>query len=271
MSGGRAVQRVSQAHVDWLLDRLSDRDRQIVTAVARVRLLTGQQIERLGFAEFAGRSRSVVRWRVLKRLVDWRVLLPLERRIGGAAKGSAGMAYALDTAGLALVRSWDYVPDDVPARRPGLPGERFVRHVLAVSELYVQFVEVARVGGVVLDAFQAEPAAWVSDGLGGWLKPDAFLSLSLGDVSDDWSIEIDLATEHLPTLRRKIDRYLDFHQRGQLGPNGVMPRVLFVVPDEQRQNAIQMMLDRLPTPANTLVHVVMASEAVRYVVEVLRE
>ena len=264
MSGGPDVQRVRQTHVDWLLDRLSDRDWQIVRAVARVRVMTGAQLERLVFVDLVGRSRSVVRWRVLKRLVDWRVLMMLPRRVGG--RGSSSAAYVLDTAGQTLVRLGDVRP-----RRPGEPGERFLRHVLAVSELYVQFVATARGGGFELTDYQAEPLAWMPDGFGGWLKPDAFVSLAQGDVADDWFIEIDLATEHLPTLKRKVETYLDFFQRGQLGPNGVMPRVLFVVPDQQRQEAIRAILDRLPVTANSLVHVVTASEAVRYLVQVLRE
>lgn len=269
MSGGRPVQRVRQQHVDWLLDRLSDRDWLILESVTRTRLLTGQQLERLAFPDLVGRSRSVVRWRVLKRLTDWRVLVMLPRRVGG--QGSSPAAYALDTAGKALVRLRHDAPSTEQPRRPGLPGERFVRHVLATSELYVQLVEVSRRGNFTLDGFRAEPAAWVPDGLGGWLKPDAFVSVSMGDVVDDWFIEIDLATEHMSTLRRKTETYLDFYQRGHLGLHGVMPRVLFVVPDDRRREAVQVMLERLPVVANTLVRVVVAGEAVRYVEQVLRE
>lgn len=274
MSGATSrPQRVRQRHIDWLTDRLSSRDWQIVDCLATSRLLTGSQLERLCFADLAGRSRSVVRWRVLKRLVDWRVLAPLGRRIGGAARGSAGTAYALDSAGQALVRLRAAEHGDEPQtpRRPGMPGERFLRHVLMVSELYVQLVEAARGGGVQLDGFQAEPAAWLPDGLGGWLKPDAFVALSAGDITDDWLIEVDLATEHLPTIRRKADTYLDFFQRGQLGPHGVMPRVLITVPDEARQDAVQYILDCLPEPTAMLLHVVTHTQAVRYLVQVLRE
>lgn len=271
MSGRHSVQRVSQAHIDWLLDRLSDRDWRILRDFSRARLLTGQQLERLAFADLTGRSRAVVRWRVLKRLVAWRVLAPLPRRVGGAARGSGSTVYVLDSAGQRLVRMQDDVQTHVQPRRPGVPGERFVRHVQAVSELYVQLVEATRAGTLVLDDFRAEPLAWIPDGLGGWLKPDAFVSVSAGDVSDDYFVEIDLATEHIPTLRRKIDSYLDFYVRGQLGPNGVMPKVLFVVPDDRRQAALQLMLDRLPEPANTLVQVATASEAVSHIARVLRE
>lgn len=265
--------RVRQRHIDWLTDRLSPRDEEILNFFRSTRLLTGSMIERLAFTDLVGRSRSVVRWRVLKRLVDWRVLLPLDRRIGGFARGSAGAIYALDSAGQILVRLRTADQDDeAPApRRPTVPGERFIRHVLTVSELFVQLVEATRCDRLQFDDFRAEPAAWVPDGLGGWLKPDAFVALSAGEITDDWFVEVDLASEHLPTIRRKAETYLDFFQRGQLGPNGVMPRVLITVPNERRQDTVQRTLDHLAEPAATLLHVVTHAQVVHYLVSVLRE
>ncbi|MEC3976230.1 replication-relaxation family protein [Amycolatopsis sp. H20-H5] len=254
-----------------MAERLTERDWQIIIAVDRVRLLTGSQIERVAFPDLTGRSRSVVRWRVLKRLVDWRVLTSLGRRIGGTERGSSGAAYALDSVGQALLKLRNDRQSRGQSRRPGLPGERFIRHVLGVSELFVGLVEAARDGQFALADYRAEPAAWVVDGLGGWLKPDAFLSLSAGDVTDDWFAEIDLDTEHIPTLKRKVETYVDFFQRGQLGANGIMPRVLFVVPDEQRHTAVLAMLNQCSPPVNTLVHVAVADETVAYLTRILRE
>jgi hypothetical protein len=267
------LQRVRQRHIDWLTERLSPRDWRILEFLRISRLLTGSQLERLAFTDLGGRSRSVVRWRVLKRLVDWRVLVPLNRRIGGAARGSAGMAYALDSAGLALIRFRTAAHGAEPRipRRPGLPGERFLRHVLTVSELYVQLVEASRGGGFELVEFRAEPDAWHPDGLGGWLKPDAYVLLAYGDVEDCWAIEVDKATEHLPTIRHKVETYLDFMQRGQLGPHGMMPRVLLTVPDDSRQAAIQSMLDHVPSLAENLFRVVVEDRAIPYLLQVLRQ
>jgi hypothetical protein len=270
-AGGGRVQRVRQHHVEWLADRLSERDREILIDTGRVRLLTGRQIERLHFFDLAGRSRSVVRWRVLKRLTDWRILLPLPRRIGGGP-GSAVTAYTLDTAGLALLRLFaSDSGNQPPVRRPGTPGDRFIRHVLGVSELYVKLVEVTRNSAAELVDFRAEPDAWMRGGLGGWLKPDAYLVLAAGQVEDCWAVEVDKATEHLPTLKRKAEAYLDFYQRGQLGPHGVMPRVLFTVPSGQRRDAIAAMLEQAPPPADTLLQVVTEDHAAAYLLEVLRE
>ena len=272
MTAGGQRQRVRQAYVDWLAERLSERDWQILADVGRVRLLTGFQLERLHFTELSGRSRSVVRWRVLKRLTDWRVLLPLGRRVGGSAHGSTAAAFTLDTAGLALLRLQAASNSDQRApRRPAIPGERFIRHVLGVSGLYVQAVETARLGRFELVDFRAEPDAWMPNGLGSWLKPDAYLVVAAGDVEDCWAVEVDKATEHLPTLRRKCETYLDFQRRGQLGPHGVMPRVLITVPDDQRRSSIQAMLDNLPIPAATLLRVVTETEAIDYLARALQE
>lgn len=271
MRGDPHPLRVRQPHICWLSDRLSNRDWTILDTVKNCRTMTGTQIERACFADLAGRSRSVVRWRVLKRLVDWRVLMPLVRRIGGPAHGSAAAAYTLDTAGQALARLRDNEHGHLPARRPVVPGERFLRHTLAISELYVQFTEAARDHSFSLDTFTVEPACWLPDGLGSWLKPDAFLVLSAEQVSDDWFIEVDLATEHIPALRRKLESYLDFHARGQLGLNNIMPRVLICVPDTHRRDAVQALLDRLPNPRQKLLHVIEMNQSVTYVGQILRQ
>jgi hypothetical protein len=137
-------------------------------------------------------------------------------------------------------------------RRPRPPGERFVAHTLAVTELYVALVELGRISRFTLDDFQAEPMAWWPNGLGEWLKPDAFVKIRLGADTDYWWYEADLATESLPTVRGKLNAYLDFVRRGQLGPDGITPRVLIGVPGRARQMAIQGLVYTLPEPAEDM-------------------
>src|SRR5438132_485632 len=97
------TRRVGPAHAEWVAERLTNRDWQIVESVNLVRLLTGTQIERLFFADVApGRSRVASRSRALQRLVGWRVLVPLPRRVGGAGRGSTTSAFALDSTGTRL-------------------------------------------------------------------------------------------------------------------------------------------------------------------------
>ena len=241
-------------HVERLLTTLSDRDWAIVDSVDRLRLVSSSQLERLHFHSFTTpHSRSVKRSHVLKRLVDGRVLIPFERRVGSSQRGSDKLCYALDSAGLQLMRLRANADGrERLVRRPRLPGERSVRHTLAVSELYVSLVERARIEQFTLAHFTVEHRAAVRDGLGGWIRPDALVQLRRASMSDYWWIEVDLATESLPTVRAKLLAYLNFMARGQLGPDDIVPRVLIGVPDERRRVAVQQEVGALPPPAADL-------------------
>lgn len=268
-SSGR---RVRSALVVALAGTLTERDWQILETVNRLRLVTGHQIERLHFADMTGKSRSVVRWRVLKRLVDAQALMPLARRVGGSLRGSAQLTYALDVAGERLLRLRRNLSQSKERiRRPGTIGDRFVAHTLATSELYVQLVERAQAESFTLDDFQAEPAAWWPNGAGGWMKPDAYLSVSTGDITDHWWVEVDLATEATPTLRGKFLAYIDFVNLGQLGPGDVVPRVLVTVPTFERRDVIANVVAKLPAPAEELFAVVLHDEAVGWLTAELSE
>lgn len=259
--------RVRTGHVAWLADRLSPRDWAVLATVNRLHLVTGGQLQRLHFADLAteGASRSS-RARTLARLVRWRILLPLPRRIGGQGHGSAELVYALDTAGNRLLRLAASNHNQlVRIRRPAVPGERWTNHVLDVAKLYVELVEVDRVGRLTLRDFRAEPAAWWPDGLGGWLKPDAYTAVSNGEVDHLWWIEVDRGTESLPTVQRKLRAYLDFDRRGGVGPRNAMPRLLVTVPTDQRRHAIARWIKTQPAPAGELLHVSLHEPAVRYV------
>jgi Replication-relaxation len=258
--------RPSRRDLEKTKAKLSDRDWSILFDLDHLRLLSADQLERLHFARLAGRSREVVRGRTLRRLVAWGLITALERRVGGARRGSARTVYALDTAGQRLVGERHAV--DLPSRRsrrPGQPGERFQAHILAVSELYVSLASDAGVpaAGVRLTSFDAEPAAWWPNGLGGWLKPDAYVQLTNDTFVDHWWVEVDQATESLPTIQRKLSAYLDFYRRGQLGPGDVMPRVLISAISQPRAESIHENIARLPEPADQLFRVSVHGNALR--------
>lgn len=246
--------RVRPAYVERVEQRLSARDWAILETVNRLRLASGSQLERLHFADLSTSSRPVVRGRVLRRLMDWRVLGPLPRRVGGTHYGSSTRVYGLDSTGARLLsgRSIAEPGSATRVRFPGSPGERTVRHTVAVAELYVQAVEQATQRGASVVNFDAEPASWWPNGLGGWLKPDAYVVVAAGDVRDHYWCEIDLSTETVPTLRRKALTYLEFWQRGEDGPEQVVPRVVFSVIDARRAEAVTTMLAHLPHPAEEM-------------------
>jgi Replication-relaxation len=264
-------QRVRLSHVEWVAERLSDRDWQIIEAMNRLRLMSGQQLERGYFAALTGHARAVVRGRVLRRLVHWQVLAVLPRRIGGAARGSAGAAFALGATGVRLCTERPATTSMPRVRYPVAPTERSVRHTLAVSELYVGLMEQARMQGAQVIAFEAEPASWWPNGLGGFMKPDAYVCLTLGRVREHWWVEVDLATESLPTVKRKLLAYLDFVERGQLGPGNLVPRVLVSCMTPARCAALRSVVTKLPTPAADLFVALADREANAFLLQSLQE
>jgi hypothetical protein len=261
--------RVSPRQIAWLSERLSTRDWVVLQTVNQLHLVTGPQLQRLHFATLStGAARRASRARTLARLVRWRVLTPLPRRIGGVQHGSAATVYALDTAGHRLLRlaaNRDGSPARV--RRPGSPSDRWTRHILAVSELYVQLVEAERAGDLRLREFRSEPSSWWPDGLGGWLKPDAYVVVSDGFVDHLWWVEVDLGTESVSTVQRKLRTYLDFDRRGGVGPRDTMPRVLLTVVSEHRRATLTRVTDFPPT--FELLRLVLAPQAAATLVESL--
>jgi hypothetical protein len=260
------------SHIEWALERLSERDWAILDTVNRLRLVRGEQLERLAFCKLTGHSRAVTRGQVLRRLVAWRVLAVLPRRIGGSAGGSSGSVFYLGIAGQRLLAQRLRATEAVPrVRHASVPTERTARHTLAVSELYVGLVERARVGGVSVATFDAEPSCWWPDGLGGYIKPDAYVVLEAGGVREHTWVEVDLATESLPTIKRKLLAFIGFVKRGQLGPRDLMPRVVMVVPGAQREEAVRVLAGRLPEPADSLFSVTTIDHAPDYLMQVLLE
>jgi hypothetical protein len=222
-SFGRERSRVTAAYVADLAARLSVRDVRILHDLARVRVLTGNQLERLHFHDLGLTNRDRARHRVLNRLIAWRAVTTLARRVGGVRAGSAGLTYSLDTAGQRVLRLLDD-RDERPARRPWTPGALFLAHSLAASELYVRLREAERGGHLELSAFSAEPASWQRTPSLGTIKPDAYTLVAYGDIEDAWWIEVDQATESRNTIRRKLSLYLLAAQAGVVGPHQVLTR-----------------------------------------------
>jgi hypothetical protein len=271
--------RLTAGTVEHILDSLSDRDRAIVEDVARNRVLTAAQLTHLHFLDLSPSSRDRIRRRVLARLVTLDVLATLERRIGGVRAGSAGLVFALGVAGQRLLPFLGLAPTGdraARARQPWTPGDRFLKHSLDVSTLYVDLREQERVGRLTLVRWAVEAAAAYPNGFGGVLKPDASTLLQAGQTEDSWAIELDRATESEPTLRRKLLTYVDFTNAGQLGPDGVVPRVLVAVAHERpsivekRFLAVQKLIIDLPEPATRLIHVIRLGQAGLHLANVLQ-
>lgn len=236
---------LSARGVQLVQARLAERDRAILRQVAELRLMSARQIQAVHFpAELHGSQSAATRarQRAIARLISERLLIALDRRIGGVRAGSAGLVLALGPVGQRLLSL------DGPRRRRHEPGLRFVEHTLAIAQLVVEANLAARAGELELLSCEVEPASWRQfAGLGGAvrLRPDACVALGSGGYELRWFVEIDRATESLPTLERKCQVYADYYQAGvEQAEHGVFPRVLWSVPDENRAARLRWLIAR---------------------------
>jgi hypothetical protein len=238
---------------------LSDRDRQVLNFLSETRLASGKQLVRQ-FWLSGDRDSAAARSgrRALKRLADWRVIDPLPiRTIGGLHGGSDTLIYGVGVAGVKLLAR-----RGLAQKRLGTPGERYVRHTLASTELVVALHEADRDGVLELIETQSEPACWRGFiGMGASrivLKADLFVRVGAGQISEDrWLIEVDLATEAGTTIRTKAERHLAFYRSGS---EAVHPRVLWAAPDTRRAGQLTEVLRRLLAPAEELFSVCLLDE-----------
>jgi len=250
---------------------LSERDLTIVAQVGELRLMRVAQIEKAHFPieNFASElsARRVAR-RVLERLTRERLLVRLERRIGGAMTGSAGFVYGLGPVGARVLG------DDNARRHYREPSEAFLEHTLAIADVVVDLLVGRRSGGFEVLELEAEPRCWRShNGLGGrqLLRPDLFVSLGIGEFEHRCFLEIDLGTEHLPTLVRKCQAYLVHYRSGvEQETHGVYPTVWWVVQTRRRVEQLTKALQRTRGPVDNLFVVTLAEDAVKELTAGLR-
>lgn len=237
----------------------------LLASLARLRLATTSQLQRLHYADRTALAAARGVRRHLVRLERLRLVTRLERRVGGVGAGSTEAIWALDTAGQRLAAT----PGPAGGgqrRRPWTPSLPFVRHRLAITELYVQLACGDQQGVGELLAFAAEPDSWrryTGPGAAALtLKPDAAATTAHGDYEHSWFIEVDLATESPLVIGRKTDAYLAYRRSGsEQARSGVFPLVVFTVPHERRKRVIDGVLRRLPRADQRVFRVHLADEA----------
>jgi Replication-relaxation len=245
-------------------ERLSERDLGVIRQVAELRLMSARQIQALHFPDVEHDNEQAAtraRQRVLERLTRERLLIRLERRIGGVRAGSAGFVLALGPVGQRVLAI------DGPRRRSYEPTLRFVDHTLAVAQLIVDVTVASRRGLLDLVDVQPEPRCWreFSD-MGGrrLLRPDAYVALGSGEYELRWFIEVDRASESLPVIVRKCRLYADYYQSGkeQAAQGGVFPRVCWIVPDGSRAERLRRTITQDRTLPEGLFVVTTSEQAV---------
>lgn len=239
----------------WQIEQsLSPRDQLITETVARLGLVSGDQLRQLffvpGTSKDDGRRSAQLS---LSRLERCDLLVRLARRIGGVRSGSSGYVYGLGVAGQRLARQWFSQPDG-RSRKLAEPSEPFVAHQLACAQLYVDLKKTERYGELRLSTYLGEPDCWRKRigpfGKALVLKPDAFVKVATDGRELHWFIEVDLATESQTVIARKGWAYQDHYRSGVEAD--VMPRVLWLAPSQRRADQLASTLNTLGESAEKL-------------------
>lgn len=242
----RPERRISATGIDAIAAQLTDRDRAVLASVQQHRFLTVQQIRSLHFADLAPTSARRTTKRTLARLRGLRVLGALTHRVGGAHGGSQGLIHYVDATGDRILRN----RAGRDARRTYEPSARFVNHRLAIADHHIALIAASRAAELGLVDSAVEPATWRTFvGVGAarrTLKPDLYAeTASRDDLVHAWFVEVDLGTEHIPTLLAKCREYELYRQTGiEQDRHGAFPIVIWSVthPDtakaERRRQAL---------------------------------
>jgi len=250
--------------IQAIADQLTFRDWEIVQSLAKLRVAQARQLQRLHFTDESPPTQARRCRRHLERLTALGVVERLDRVVGGVRAGSSGHIYVLSIGGIKLAARLGKTSSARP-QKPTTPGAAFLRHRLAITELYVRLVEAERDRQLDLVTFDAEPTCWRRyigrRGVSEWVKPDAFVELGVGaDFMDAYFVEIDRGTQSASVLAEKCDVYYHYSGTGREGE--AFPEVLFLVPDERRKAFVVDVLAKQPAERWKLFRVGLFDEAI---------
>ncbi len=221
----------------------TDRDRQIVQAVSRFGQLTSAQITEL---LFDGGSSATRPSRGLNRLLESRQLARIERRpIGGTGAGSGPYVYQLGTQGRKYF-----------GRDKSYPYRSIHHHTLAIADAFIGLKRLEREGTIEVIGMATEPDTWRVIA-GADLRPDLYVELGIPSkgMSISLWIEIDMGTERQKQLKEKLARYVHAYEHATEADMSVFPRILFLVPDDERHKELVWLINSGPEEAKELFRV----------------
>lgn len=159
------------------------------------------------------------------------------------------------------MRVLDIGKRSVKRSRPYTPSQTFLEHTLAIAEAYTEIVVAVRnTPNLELISMEVEgeaarthvrPASYLFPSKTTKIWPDLFVCLegvngNGGRYRDHWYIEVDLGTERSKAITDKCLRYIEYYKTGKpREEHGIIPAVLFVVPDEKRKEAIAGVIGKL--------------------------
>ena len=219
---------------------LPDRDRAIVTAVARFGQLSSAHIYELIFTETTQTPCD----RALRRLVSNHYLSRIERRMVGGSKGGSGQyVYQLGRRGYFLFFDGRYNP----ARAVNY-------HSLAIADSYVVMVQLARAGRLAISGVTHEPECWVTIDRQE-LRPDLFIEVVQREQPLKLWFEVDMGTEGARQIKDKLTRYWRAYNDASDTEWPVFPVVVFVAVDDERAKELAWYIGQGPDEAAALFRV----------------
>jgi len=243
-----STQRVGRRQLESIRESLTDRDMEIVETVAIHRFLTTRQICRFHFTDKSTKTAALRSAnRSLVKLRDLRILVSLDRRIGGVRAGSGSFVWGLGQIGARLLHETKRA-EGAPARyREHEPSTTFLKHTLAVAEVDLRLTEAARASRFAITDIQHEPTCWRAyNGSGGGtlrIKPDLAVVSATEDYEDHWFFEVDLATEPPSRVLRTCLSYQEYQRSGtEQRRLGLFPAVAWIVPTTRRKESIESRL-----------------------------
>lgn len=252
--GGKEKTKLSRQKLIELDANLSDRDKEILSAIREYRYLLSSQIRRLLFMDAATPSAALrAANRNLRKLKEKGLIDSLSRRIGGVRSGSSGLVWRITHAGERLLHLHDDVPYRVTSRFFE-PSPYFLAHTLAVAETAVRLKELSRSGQIKTTALQLEPECWRSYSECGTtlaLKPDLYAAVISGGYEDRYFIEVDLDTESVAKVLEKCVRYHKYYRSGlEQEETDMFPLTIWLAPNVKRKarliEAIKAEFDKQP-------------------------
>lgn len=237
--------RLTIAQLESIRSDLTDRDKRILLFMRNLHYMKTDQVRRVFYPLEEGKtplSRTVSASKNLNRLKGLGLISHLEKRAGGIKSGAKGLIWHITEAGARLL----YLGTDMQnARKRQLePSPTFLRHTIAVTETFVQVVEICRDDPVMkLSRIEVEPDCWrdyQKSGKSISLRPDLYVKTTTGEYFDHIFIEVDLDTESPTAIVEKCRRYLEYYQTGkEQKAYGAFPLVLWIAPDVKRKDRMK--------------------------------
>lgn len=246
--------------------QLSPRDRHMLNTIRSLRHIKTGQIRRLYFPQ-KGRSENAVRTankRTLRRLKKLGLIDHLPKRIGGMGAGEQEYIWFITEAGIRLLTLG--TEQEGKRKRVLEPSPAFLRHTIAVTETFIQIVEICRDDPAMrVGNIEVEPECWRAYEKNGKvisLRPDLYAKTYTGDYAYHMFIEMDLATEALQFVIEKCRRYHEYYRTGkEQNAYGAFPLVLWIVPDEDRKrNMVSYMKEAFGKRGPSLFYVITPHE-----------